>query len=123
MNGYYLQEFDSPYASSTICLPVTVDMLSDPLAAWNCMTLGMVSPAMESNLIYGCIQCNNGFWNVGGYCVAALQNAIECNVMNCASCVLPNYCNACEDGYYVPQGAGGVCMKMYSPIPNCAWSI
>ena len=75
---------------------------------------------MDTYISQGCVQCNENFYNVGGFCVANItisQN--QCNVENCQWCSAPNYCGQCSEGYTVFQNTGGVCTKNYSPIPEC----
>lgn len=67
-----------------------------------------------------CIQCNANFFLVGGQCVLLLnQNQYVCNVQNCQYCIGNNYCGLCVQGYRVLPNSGGICIKLYSPVPNC----
>lgn len=122
--GFYLQQFSSDSLTAITCMQVTENMVSSPVAVPNCLTFGLVSPETPSILTYGCISCSTGFYLVGGVCVAMLIPAedIACNVDNCLQCVLPNYCNTCSQGYFIPYDAGGICVKKFSMIPYCAWS-
>lgn len=60
------------------------------------MKFGEILPGSDSLLNYGCIECWEGFVNVGGYCVANLyiQN-YNCSLENCIYCVSNNYCGQC----------------------------
>lgn len=67
-----------------------------------------------------CIKCMTNFIMVGGRCLPLInQNAYPCNVSNCNYCTFPNYCGLCNQGYYVLKNSGGLCVKLFSPVPNC----
>ena len=85
----------------------------------NCLQYGQMVPG-TSGLSIGCVNCQSGFINVGGYCVANItQASYTCNVANCAYCVQNNICGQCATGYTVFLGTGNICIRNYSPIPNC----
>lgn len=86
----------------------------------NCLHVGVLSEygIMDTYLTKGCVICQENFMNVGGFCVAKVTN-YTCNVENCQWCSAPNYCGQCQAGYTVLRNTGGICMKDYSPIPEC----
>ena len=67
----------------------------------------------------GCVKCEENYQNVGGFCVANFTQNF-CSVENCQWCSAPNYCGQCISGYTVFHNTGGICLKDYSPIPECA---
>lgn len=85
----------------------------------NCVSYGPMVYG-TSELQIGCINCQSGFINVGGFCVANLTQAnYTCNIQNCVYCISNNICGQCAQGYNVYMGTNYQCTKNYSPIPNC----
>lgn len=104
------------YSSS--CVQITASV-GGTVAVTNCQQFGPMIPG-TSSLQVGCVNCQAGYVNVGGYCMANLTQAnYQCNIANCVYCVQNNICGQCASGYTVYLGSNNMCVPNSSPIPNC----
>lgn len=86
----------------------------------NCLMYGQ-QIFLTSSLNIGCIQCQNNFVLVGGYCVANISlGSYACKIDNCVYCVQDNMCGQCAQGYTVFIGSFDMCVKNYSPLTGCS---
>lgn len=102
----------------SLCVEIT-GSVGGTVPVSNCIKFEATIPG-TSELTIGCKTCEQNFINVGGYCVANITQAnFTCNIQNCVYCVQNNVCGKCGKNYTVYLGSLSICIRDYSPIPNC----